>query len=687
MSGRASRGPGASAGRTLNWRRRALTCGIIVLGIAGAPLADAFGLQIGQAGLPARVAAAARRAATTPLRMTQAPPPPKPFVSPKAKLRALEVNQKNWDIDVAPEPASAPSTNMVGFREGDPSLLMSMAADEREAGNITGSERLMSIADRMQVIMARSEAKMAAKLELSDTSAATDPDRASAGASAASTAADTAAEEDDAKNWWPYLNKQLVSRGRGIWCVSGEPGPKSARGFESFESGSYVSWKFRIEQLSGSMCIGITSLAVDLDAEWTQDELFNEALFITQNGNLYNGGQMIWESGKKLAAGDELEFALAGQMLYVSVNGEQLSATLGPVVSAMRATVQLTAQDDGVTLLAQTETEAPALGSSAAGAFSADGLSEDGGILTSLFSGEEAGYTPYTPSTASNAEGSDMFFSEFSELSEDEPIDIFALGAAATASSAPVSGWQMQLNEQGQVYYWNPERDTTMTTRPADFVGESEDAFKTRELALRSRVLQQREEQEAAQALDKLIEDTADVFDNNAMALQDSHMTVRKDASGKPVGVGMLVYVDESNCIGCTNCATIARNTFYMHEEHGRARAFRQGGDSDDVIIEAVGTCPVDCIWYVSWDDLVILEEERNYIRINNQARLVGGSNIESTGYFGKGGWGVYANQEMPSKSKASVMNRGGSRCNNCPGRGCYECPLYPVGEHPTVNV
>ena len=141
-------------------------------------------------------------------------------------LGALEVNQKNWDIDVAPEPASAPSTNMVGFREGDPSLLMSMAADEREAGNITGSERLMSIADRMQVIMARSEAKMAAKLELSDTSAATDPDRASAGASAASTAADTAAEEDDAKNWWPYLNKQLVSRGRGIWCVSGEPGPK-----------------------------------------------------------------------------------------------------------------------------------------------------------------------------------------------------------------------------------------------------------------------------------------------------------------------------------------------------------------------------------------------------------------------------------------------------------------------------
>jgi ferredoxin len=29
-------------------------------------------------------------------------------------------------------------------------------------------------------------------------------------------------------------------------------------------------------------------------------------------------------------------------------------------------------------------------------------------------------------------------------------------------------------------------------------------------------------------------------------------------------------------CIGCTNCAMIARNVFQMDEEHGRARAFNQ---------------------------------------------------------------------------------------------------------------
>ena len=128
---------------------------------------------------------------------------------------------------------------------------------------------------------------------------------------------------------------------------------------------------------------------------------------------------------------------------------------------------------------------------------------------------------------------------------------------------------------------------------------------------------------------------------------------------------------------------TVSRSTFMMTDELGRARVFRQGGDSEDLIAEAVDTCPVDCIWYVSWDDLIILETERKYKRINNQARLVGGSNIEATGYEGRGGWGVYANEAAPQgPSKASIMS-GGTRCNNCPGRGCRDCPLYGVGQNP----
>lgn len=36
------------------------------------------------------------------------------------------------------------------------------------------------------------------------------------------------------------------------------------------------------------------------------------------------------------------------------------------------------------------------------------------------------------------------------------------------------------------------------------------------------------------------------------------------------------MYVDEYTCIGCTNCAHVAPNTFYMDDEHGRARVFQQ---------------------------------------------------------------------------------------------------------------
>lgn len=85
--------------------------------------------------------------------------------------------------------------------------------------------------------------------------------------------------------------------------------------------------------------------------------------------------------------------------------------------------------------------------------------------------------------------------------------------------------------------------------------------------------------------------------------------------------------------------------------------------------------CSIFCsIWYVSWDDLVILEQEREYQVINPAARLVGGNFIESASvqtYYGrKDGVGG-------GPSKASIMNSGAMRCNNCPGKGCANCPLY----------
>ena len=90
-----------------------------------------------------------------------------------------------------------------------------------------------------------------------------------------------------------------------------------------------------------------------------------------------------------------------------------------------------------------------------------------------------------------------------------------------------------------------------------------------------------------------------------------SHMTLEMDEDGSPV-LARFTYVDEDTCIGCCNCAHVARSTFFMEESlAGRARVFNQGGDSDDLIEEAIDTCPVNCIHYVSHEDLVTLESER----------------------------------------------------------------------------
>jgi len=87
-----------------------------------------------------------------------------------------------------------------------------------------------------------------------------------------------------------------------------------------------------------------------------------------------------------------------------------------------------------------------------------------------------------------------------------------------------------------------------------------------------------------------------------------------------------MTFVDEHQCIGCYNCAMIARNTFLMEDLHGRARVFQQKGDSDEVIEEAILSCPVDCIHAVTLPELKQLEVERETDVINNKSRLVGGS-------------------------------------------------------------
>ena len=77
-------------------------------------------------------------------------------------------------------------------------------------------------------------------------------------------------------------------------------------------------------------------------------------------------------------------------------------------------------------------------------------------------------------------------------------------------------------------------------------------------------------------------------------------------------------YVDETTCIGCKHCAHTATNTFYIEPDHGRARVFNQDGDTEELIEEAMDTCPVNCIHWVDYTELKNLEEKRKYQVIKN---------------------------------------------------------------------
>jgi ferredoxin len=85
------------------------------------------------------------------------------------------------------------------------------------------------------------------------------------------------------------------------------------------------------------------------------------------------------------------------------------------------------------------------------------------------------------------------------------------------------------------------------------------------------------------------------------------------------------VYVDETVCIGCGHCAYVARSTFCLEEDYGRARVIAQDGDAEETIQEAIATCPVDCIARVNYSELGILEEARQHQIISNLG-LVGDS-------------------------------------------------------------
>ncbi|MGK7912561.1 MAG: ferredoxin [Synechococcus sp.] len=79
------------------------------------------------------------------------------------------------------------------------------------------------------------------------------------------------------------------------------------------------------------------------------------------------------------------------------------------------------------------------------------------------------------------------------------------------------------------------------------------------------------------------------------------------------LGRQMGVYVEETDCIGCGHCAYVARNTFFLEEDYGKARVMNQQGDPNSIVDEAIQTCPVDCIHKIPYKELRQLEKQRKF--------------------------------------------------------------------------
>ncbi|KAM7256721.1 hypothetical protein ACFE04_012462 [Oxalis oulophora] len=105
------------------------------------------------------------------------------------------------------------------------------------------------------------------------------------------------------------------------------------------------------------------------------------------------------------------------------------------------------------------------------------------------------------------------------------------------------------------------------------------------------------------------------------------------------------LFVDESACIGCRECVHHAGNTFVIDEAVGAARVKLQYGDDDQNIEVSFESCPVNCIHWVTSEELPVLE-----FLMQPQPK-------EGHGIFGNG-WEKPMNVFMAAKSFNKKLQR-----------------------------
>ena len=64
--------------------------------------------------------------------------------------------------------------------------------------------------------------------------------------------------------------------------------------------------------------------------------------------------------------------------------------------------------------------------------------------------------------------------------------------------------------------------------------------------------------------------------------------------------MGRRVFIDEEECIGCGSCEEICPEVFVLNEDTEKAEVINPEGGPEDLIEEAMETCPVECI---QWEE------------------------------------------------------------------------------------
>lgn len=108
----------------------------------------------------------------------------------------------------------------------------------------------------------------------------------------------------------------------------------------------------------------------------------------------------------------------------------------------------------------------------------------------------------------------------------------------------------------------------------------------------------------------------SDPISRSAYDQEQAKLSEFKGYTGKPLystwsaseNEQRAVFVDEVKCVGCLKCALLANKTFAIESVYGRARVIAQWADPEQKIVDAIQTCPVDCISIVERSNLAALE-------------------------------------------------------------------------------